>query len=77
MQNDSEDEHYEFEEDEMENLLDEVEKTSFMNAEDALVFFEAKYKEIKAIRKRLNKVRPRKIDNKDVFEEFLDEKTTP
>ena len=43
MNADSEDEHYTFNEDELEALLEEVEKTSFMNEEEAEAFLEAQH----------------------------------
>lgn len=40
MKNDSEDEFYNFDEDEFEELLEKVEKEMFYNEEDAIKFFE-------------------------------------
>jgi hypothetical protein len=41
----------------------------------ALKFFEQKYEEIMAVRRRMNKPRPRKIDGRSVEEVYLDEQT--
>merc|ERR1711957_549171 len=68
-----EDEHYDFEEDEMDALLDAVENETLGNEEDAVAFFEKKYKEITSVRKKLNKRRPRVIEQPDRMETFLEE----
>lgn len=44
MNADSEDETYEFEEEELENLLNEVEKETFTTEEEAIAFLEEKHK---------------------------------
>ena len=74
MQNESDlEEHYDFDEDEMDALLDQVESETLGSEEDAIAFFEKKYKEITEARRKLNKKRPRKIDNRSVHEHFLDD----
>ena len=55
--------------------MEEVEKTVFEDDDAALKFFEAKYEEILGVRKRLNKPRPRKVDDRSVEEIYLDDKT--
>ena len=55
MNADSEDETYEFQEDELEALLDEVEKETFTTEEEAIAFLEEKHKQISNVRIKANK----------------------
>ena len=62
MNADSEDEHYTFEEEELEALLEKVEQQAFLNEEEAIKFFEDHYKKLEAYRFRWckRKVKPAK-----------------
>lgn len=67
MNADSEDEHYTFNEEELEALLEEVEKTSFMNEEEAEAFLEAQHKKIISTRYKPNTKRKQKKEMKESF----------
>lgn len=67
-----EEEFYDFKEEELEAILDEIESTRF-DSEDALVsWFEKKYDELRETRKRLNKVRPIDLKQKTSVYEILE-----
>jgi len=72
-----EDEFYDFNEEEMNQILDEVEETMFADDDEALAFFEKKYKEAKAVRSRPFKVRQRKPDDKPFYEKLLEHEMNP
>lgn len=61
----------------MEKILDEVEETIFENDDEALAFFERKYKEAKEKRHFSFKVRERKVDKEPMFEKILDHEMNP
>jgi hypothetical protein len=68
---------YDFEEEEMDELLDAVENETLGSEEDAIAFFEKKYKEITSVRKKLNKKRPRFMGVRDPIETFLEDNMDP
>lgn len=45
----------------------------FEDDDAAIKFFEQKYEEIKSVRRRMNKKRPRKIEDRTQEEMYLDE----
>lgn len=57
----------------MDALLDAVENETLGSEQDAIEFFEKKYKEITSVRKKLNKRRPRVIEQPERMETFLEE----
>jgi len=73
MNADSEDETYNFDEDEMEELLEKVENSVFATEEDAIKYFEEYYEKIKAKRLKLNRFRVRKPDTRDKYDKIFDE----
>jgi len=78
MNADSEDETYEFQEEELEALLDQVEKETFATEEEALAFLEEKHKQISQVRIKANKKQKlkqkAKPDNIDQYEEYFGNK---
>ncbi len=73
MNKDSEEEHYEFEEEELEKLLQYVEETEIYTEEDAQKFLEKKHAELQAMRYRPTR-QPKKDRTKlDVYDDFLKE----
>ena len=76
MNSDPEDVTYDFTEEEMEQLLEEVEKASFYTGEEAIAIFEEKHKKLCAMRVKMTK-KPKIIlggKPKDAYDEFLQEK---
>ena len=75
MNADSEEEHYEFNDDELEEFLTQVEKLEFFTEEEAHKFLEEKHAEIQKLRIRPTRS-PKKVRTgqaPDIYDDFLKE----
>ena len=76
MNADPEDVTYNFTEEELEELLDQVEKESFYTEEEAIAFLEEQHKKLCSMRVKMTKKPKVNLDKKsnDPYDDFLEEK---